>query len=163
MTQAKTRQVSARKKSAQLKPAKKAATKARAAKAEATQAKAEKVGAASKGRTSELEVKPVKNLKGHTKKLIAKQFSEIMESMAEKSKAGSLAHAKFLFEIGGVKDDLAKVRRGKAEPSLADLLMGGVKLCQETNAAERERQLAMDDEFSRSHDEDEEMYEGAAD
>ncbi len=71
--------------------------------------------------------KPVRNYKTHTKKLIAKQFSGIMESMAVKSKEGSLAHAKFLFEIGGVKEELERQGRGKAEPSLADLLLAEVR------------------------------------
>jgi hypothetical protein len=75
----------------------------------------------------ETESKPVHNYKRHTKKLIAKQFSGIMESMAVKSKEGSLAHAKFLFEIGGVKEDLERQGRGKAEPSLADLLLAEVR------------------------------------
>jgi hypothetical protein len=163
MTRATTGQVTARNKAEQPKATQKVTTKARAAKAEVRQAKAGKVGAASQCRTSKLEAKPVKNLKGHTKKLIAKQFSEIMESMAEKSKAGSLAHAKFLFEIGGVKEDLARVRRGKAEPSLADLLMGGIKLRQEAHAAELAHPYGTGDESGLSHDEDEEMDEGVAD
>jgi hypothetical protein len=71
--------------------------------------------------------KPVRNYKTHTKKLIAKQFSGIMESMAVKSKEGSLAHVKFLFEIGGVKEDLERQGRGKSEPSLADLLLAEVR------------------------------------
>lgn len=105
----------------------------------------------------EAKAAPVRNLRFHAKKLIAREFSEIMESMAEKSKAGSLAHAKFLFEIGGVKEDLSRAGRGKAEPSLADLLMGGVKLRQAANAAELERRSQSGDE------EDEAMGEGAAD
>jgi hypothetical protein len=81
----------------------------------------------SKSTVDEPEEKPVRNYKTHTKKLIAKQFSGIMESMAVKSKEGSLAHTKFLFEIGGVKEDLERQGRGKAEPSLADLLLAEVR------------------------------------
>jgi hypothetical protein len=168
MMNAKTEAVTAKKKAAGRKPAKKAAAKSKAAKGKAAKGKKAQAGAATAGtakkaRAKEPEAKPVKNLKGHTKKLIAKQFSEIMESMAERSKAGSLAHAKFLFEIGGVKEDLARVRRGKAEPTIAELLMGGIKLRQEANAAELEESLRSGDESSRSQDEDDEMGEGAAD
>jgi len=154
MTRATRERVTSAKQAAERKSAKKAGRQSGSAKAKATPAKAGG-GWSERGKGS--EGKPIRNLKEHAKKLIAKQFSEIMESMAEKSKAGSLAHAKFLFEIGGVKEDLSRAGRGKAEPSLADLLMGGVKLRQAANAAELERRSQSGDE------EDEAMGEGAAD
>lgn len=76
---------------------------------------------------SDAESRPVRNYKTHTKKLIAEQFSGIMESIAVKSKQGSLAHAKFLFELGGVKKELERQGRDKREPSLADLLQAEVR------------------------------------
>jgi hypothetical protein len=116
----------------------------------------ERAEESAKGSVNEAKGKPVRNLRFHTKRLIAKEFSEIMESMAEKSKAGSLAHAKFLFEIGGVKEDLAQARRGKAEPSMADLLMGGIKLRQEAHAAELAESLRAEGASGLSGDEDDE-------
>jgi hypothetical protein len=68
-----------------------------------------------------------RNYKKHAKELIAAEFPEIMKAMAEKSKQGSLGHAKFLFEIGGLKEELERQGRGRAEPSLADLLMAEIK------------------------------------
>jgi hypothetical protein len=106
--------------------AKKAATARQAVKAGKAQGPAATSRVAVTG-GDEAASKPVRNYKTHTKKLIAKQFSGIMESMAVKSKEGSLAHAKFLFEIGGVKEELERQGRGKAEPSLADLLLAEVR------------------------------------
>jgi len=112
----------------------------------------------------EAKAAPVRNLRFHAKKLIAREFSEIMESMAEKSKAGSLAHAKFLFEIGGVKEDLSRGgRRGKREPSIADLLRGGIKLRQEANAAELAESQRAGDESDVSDGEEADRDEGGSD
>jgi hypothetical protein len=71
--------------------------------------------------------KPVRNYQRHTKTLIAQGFSEIMEAMAQRSIEGSLAHTKFLFEIGGVKEDIERKSKDKREPSLATLLLAEVR------------------------------------
>jgi hypothetical protein len=71
--------------------------------------------------------KPVRNYRRHTKKLISESFSDIMKNMAKDSIAGSLAHTKYLFDIGGVKEDIQRKAGGKGEPSLAELLLAEVR------------------------------------
>ena len=70
--------------------------------------------------------KRVRNYKRHTTKLLSEEFPDIMQTLANKSKEGSLSHTKYLFEIGGVKEDIE--RQGQAgEPSLAELLLEEVR------------------------------------
>ena len=75
--------------------------------------------------------KRVRNYKRHTTKLLSEEFPEIMQTLANKSKEGSLSHTKYLFEIGGVKEDIE--RQGQVgEPSLAELLLAEVRKRQAT-------------------------------
>ncbi len=71
--------------------------------------------------------KRVRNYRRHAKGVIAENFVTIMTTMAEKSNEGSLSHTKYLFEIGGVKEDIQRQGQGKPEPSLAELLLAEVK------------------------------------
>jgi len=89
--------------------------------------------------------KPVKNFKRHTSKVISEEFSDIVETMANKSKAGSLAHTKYLFEIGGVKEEIQRQGQGKGEPSLADLLLAEVRRQRSADAARASEKAADDD------------------
>jgi hypothetical protein len=71
--------------------------------------------------------KPVHNYQSHAKKVVSGNFANIMQTLAEKSAKGSLSHTKYLFEIGGVKEDIQRQGQGKGEPSLADLLLAEMR------------------------------------
>jgi len=70
--------------------------------------------------------KRVRNYKRHTTKLLSEEFPDIMQTLANKSKEGSLSHTKYLFEIGRVKEDIERQGQG-SEPSLAELLLAEVR------------------------------------
>ncbi|AXC13595.1 hypothetical protein ACPOL_4320 [Acidisarcina polymorpha] len=115
-------------------PAKKAALRVnakprnKAAGSKATLKKAEAVPSISLPALDEGEKeKPVRNYRRHTKGVISGRFAKIMVRMAEASEKGSLPHTKYLFDIGGVKEDIHRQKRGKAEPSLADLLLAEIR------------------------------------
>jgi len=75
--------------------------------------------------------KRVRNYKRHTAKLLSEEFPDIMQTLAKKSKEGSLSHTKYLFEIARVKEDIE--RQGQVgEPSLAELLLAEVRKRQAT-------------------------------
>jgi hypothetical protein len=77
----------------------------------------------------------VRNFKRHTRKLMSDNFARIMNSLAEKAINGSVAHVKYLFEIGGVREELEREGDGKAEPSLAEVMLGEMR-------RQREEELA---------------------
>lgn len=70
--------------------------------------------------------KPVADFQSLTKDVLTENFADIMETMAQKSIAGSLSHTKYLFEIGGVKEELQRRIQNSGEPTLAELLLGEV-------------------------------------
>src|SRR5271170_1288991 len=70
--------------------------------------------------------KRVRNYKRHTAKLLSEEFPDIMQTLAKKSKEGSLSHTKYLFEIARVKEDIERQGQG-SEPSLAELLLAEVR------------------------------------
>lgn len=73
-----------------------------------------------------LSAKRVRDYKRHAKKELSEAFPEIVGVLIERAKKGSLTHAKFLFEIGGVKDErLGRVSR-KRHVSLAEILLNEV-------------------------------------
>ena len=74
----------------------------------------------------EAKKKRVRNYKRHTTKLLSEEFPDIMQTLANKSKEGSLSHTKYLFEIGRVKEDIERHGQGN-EPSLAELLLAEVR------------------------------------
>lgn len=66
----------------------------------------------------------VRNFKGHTKKQLSESFSKIVEAHLEEAKNGSLKHTDWLFEVGGVKQEIRAEKKGKGrDPSLASLLL----------------------------------------
>jgi hypothetical protein len=71
--------------------------------------------------------KGVRNLRDHAKKEIFGAFPEIVHTLIEEAKGGSVNHTKLLFDLGGVKEQAkaGSKRKGKAaaSASLADLLM----------------------------------------
>ena len=79
------------------------------------------------GESAEMGEAPVEDYQRHTKKVVSGKFASIMKTMAERSEKGSLPHTKFLFEIGGVKEEIRRRGRGDAEPSLADLLLAEIR------------------------------------
>jgi hypothetical protein len=97
-----------------------------------TKAKARKPAAIAEAKTIAVEEKhaakkPVRNYLRHARKRISVDFDDIVEAMSKKSIEGSLPHVKYLFEIGGVKEEIARQGEGKREPSLAQLLMAELK------------------------------------
>jgi hypothetical protein len=71
--------------------------------------------------------KSVTDFLSHTKELLIEKFADIMETIAQKSIEGSLSHTKYLFEIGGVREELLRQVQNNGEPSLAELLLAEVK------------------------------------
>jgi hypothetical protein len=67
--------------------------------------------------------RPVVNFQSLAKEAVSRKFAKIMKTMAKKSEEGSLSHTKYLFEIGGVKEEIQRKDPNDAEPSLADLLL----------------------------------------
>jgi len=78
---------------------------------------------------------PAEHYQSHAKKVVSGNFANILDRMAKKSVEGSLSHTKYLFEIGGVKEDIERLGQ-EAEPSLADLLHEEI---QKQRAAEEAR------------------------
>jgi hypothetical protein len=99
-----------------------------------------KRGAAAQAVNSETatEAIPVTDFQSHTKELLTGRFANIMEAMAQKSAEGSLAHTKYLFEIGGVREELQRQSENNGEPTLAELLLAEVRRHrgEETSSAE---------------------------
>ena len=80
--------------------------------------------------TVELQkVKPkrVQNYKRHVKRLLSEAFPEIVLKMATESINGSLSHTKYLFQIGGVMEEIQRQEENKNEPNFVDLLLAEVK------------------------------------
>jgi hypothetical protein len=73
------------------------------------------------------ESRPVTDFLSHTKGLLTEQFASILETIVDKSLEGSLPHTKYLFEIGGVKEELQRQVQNNGEPTLAELLLAEVK------------------------------------
>jgi predicted transcriptional regulator len=63
---------------------------------------------------------PAEHYQSHAKKVVAGNFANILDRMAKEAVEGSLSHTKYLFEIGGVKEDIERLGQ-EAEPSLVDL------------------------------------------
>ena len=80
---------------------------------------------------------PAEQYQSLAKQVVSTNFLDILEMMAKKSVEGSLPHAKYLFQIAGVKEDIERFGQ-EAEPSLADLLIEEVR---KQRAAEEERRL----------------------
>lgn len=80
----------------------------------------------------------VTDFQSHTKELLTGRFANIMETMAQKAAEGSLAHTKYLFEIGGVREELQRQAQNDGEPTLAELLLAEVRRHrgEETSSAE---------------------------
>ena len=55
--------------------------------------------------------------------------------MATESINGSLSHTKYLFQIGGVMEEIQRYEENKNEPNLVDLLLAEVKRRQELATA----------------------------
>jgi hypothetical protein len=73
------------------------------------------------------ETIPISDFQSHTQEIIASRFAEIIAAMAQKSAEGSLSHTKYLFDIGGVKDELQQQGQDNDEPTLAELLLAEVR------------------------------------
>jgi hypothetical protein len=58
-----------------------------------------------------------------------------MKTTAEKSAKGSLPHTKYLFEIGGVKEEIQRQGQSNGEPSLAEILLAEVRRQSEPEAS----------------------------
>lgn len=99
-------------------PAKRAAKKKAPAAAGATATAGEGKAAPKKKR--------VCNFKRHAKNEISGAFPEIVHTLIEEAKSGSLNHTRLLFDLGGVKDQVKEELKQKDKtlpPSFADMLM----------------------------------------
>jgi hypothetical protein len=71
--------------------------------------------------------KSVRTFRDQAKKEIFGAFPQIVHTLIEQAKGGSVNHTKLLFDLGGVKEQAkaGSKRKGKAavSPSLADLLL----------------------------------------
>ena len=67
--------------------------------------------------------------------MLREKFADIMGAMAQKSIEGSLSHTKYLFEIGGVREELLREIENNGEPTLADLLLEEVRRRRDLDAA----------------------------
>jgi hypothetical protein len=68
----------------------------------------------------------VRNYKKLAKKELSQAFPDIVDVLIERAKEGSLTHTKFLFEIGGGKDQPSKRGARQRHPSLAEMLLDEV-------------------------------------
>jgi hypothetical protein len=75
---------------------------------------------------SEAESEAEIDFLSHLRKIITEKFANIIEAIAQKSAEGSLPHAKYLFDIGGVKEGLRNQVQKDGEPSIAELLLAEV-------------------------------------
>ena len=75
------------------------------------------------------ESEPEDDFLSHTQRILTENFASIVETLVQKSVAGSLPHTKYLFEIGGVKEGLRNQiqNNDNGEPSLAELVLAVVK------------------------------------
>ena len=71
--------------------------------------------------------KRVTDFQSHAREVVTEKFADIMEAMAQESIQGSLPHTKYLFEIGGIKEELQRQVENNGEPTLADLLLEEVR------------------------------------
>jgi hypothetical protein len=111
--------------------------------------------------------KRVRNFRSYAKRRVSEDFPKIVDAMSKKSIEGSLAHTKYLFEIGGVKEEIESQTGDKHEPSLSELLIGEIKrrqterACEEVPEAETIENRGLDDE-AVSDATDEEVTEQAS-
>jgi len=75
----------------------------------------------------EPKVRRIRNYRRYVKNKLAARFPQILDKLVAESLAGSLAHTKFLFEIGGLGDELGAEGQEKGEPNLGDLFVNEVK------------------------------------
>ncbi len=68
------------------------------------------------------KVKRVRNFRCHAKNQISGAFSEIVHTLIEEAKSGSVNHTKLLFDIGGVKDHPKHKQKDEAGVSFAEIL-----------------------------------------
>jgi len=71
--------------------------------------------------------RPVTDFLSLTKKILTERFASIIEALAQKSSEGSLPHTKYLFDIGGLREELLRQVKNDGEPSVAELLLAEVK------------------------------------
>ncbi len=92
--------------------------------------KAGKAASAGKSKTDDVDAetgegKNQKNLKRLTKTKAAEAWPNIMDTMVKKAKQGSVNHAKFLVDLGGLKDE--EPQKQKPEKTLSGVLLGAYK------------------------------------
>ena len=106
-------------------------------------------GAAGQAANSETAIEsiPVTDFQSHTRELLTRRFANIMEVMAQKSAEGSISHTKYLFEIGGVREELQRQAQSDGEPTLAELLLAEVRRHrhEETSSAAERHTIEADD------------------
>jgi len=61
------------------------------------------------------------------RRLLSESFAAIMERMAQESIGGSLAHTRYLFELGGLTEELRNEGQAKGEPNLGELMREEIK------------------------------------
>jgi hypothetical protein len=81
-----------------------------------------------------VKTKRVRNFKRHVKQVIAEKFPEIVLKLATESINGSLSHTKYLFQMGGVLEEIQRQEENKNEPNFVDLLLSEVRRRQEEAA-----------------------------
>jgi hypothetical protein len=91
--------------------------------------------AATRSKKPAAKTKRVNNYKRHAKREISEAFPEIVDVLVERAKEGSLTHAKFLFDIGGVKDKPLSQEKREREPSLSEMLLEEVAKRHDESAA----------------------------
>lgn len=98
-------------------PAKRAATKK-------TPRASSEDGAATKAEDGGAKKKRVCNFKKHAKSEISGAFPDIVHTLIEEAKGGSLNHTKLLFDLGGVKEQVKEEMKHKnIPPSFVKVLM----------------------------------------
>jgi hypothetical protein len=69
---------------------------------------------------------PVTDFITRTKDVLRDRFANILDAIAEKSVEGSLPHAKYLFELAGLREEFVRQVQGDGEPTLAEVLLAEV-------------------------------------
>ncbi len=82
-----------------------------------------------------IESRPEEDFLSCTQRILTERFASIIEAMAQKSVEGSLPHTKYLFELGGVREELRQRIQNDGEPTFVDILVDVVKTHQEAVAS----------------------------
>jgi hypothetical protein len=91
-----------------------------------------------------VEEGPIQNFKEYIGKMISRDFPKLLDALVNKCIMGSLSHLKYLFELGGVKEEMERQGEGGERLSIAEVLMAAIRSRPSTDADEQAERLGGD-------------------